>query len=571
MEIKTGKYGMMTLVSMAVLAGYLFSALSTFWSELDVEFYLEISTLIWVLLFGHYLEAKSGKAAGNALDEIAKLLPKKAHLLENGKEREISIEELKKNDIVLVKVGEKVPADGIILKGKGFFDESLISGESKPVSKKEGYEVVAGSVLLNSAITLKIRRVGEHSTVGQIKNLIRKAQMTKPRSQQIADRAAAILTFVAGATAILTLLIWTIIVGKPLVFGLTLAITVLVIACPHALGLAIPTVTTIATKLALKNGFFIKDLSKIESIRKASYVIFDKTGTLTEGKFGLNKIESYGKYSEREILKIAASLEKLSSHVLAGSIVERAEKEGIILEEVSEFKNIPGKGIEGKIDEKKYFLGKMNDNKENGDDIYTEIYLLSENEKIGKFSLSDRIKAESGASIERLHSMGLEVVMLTGDNERVAKNVAKELKIDRFFANVMPEDKYSYVKKMQKDGSIVIMVGDGVNDAPALTQADVGIAIGSGTDVAVESGDIVLMNNNPEDVAKLVLLSKKVYEKMIQNLIWALGYNIVAIPAAAGVFAFSGFFLKPEFGALIMSLSTVVVVVNALSLKRLKL
>ncbi|MCB9805929.1 heavy metal translocating P-type ATPase [Candidatus Nomurabacteria bacterium] len=584
-EIKARQYGMMTLVSIAVGAGYLFSVASTFLSTIDVEFYLEISTLIWVLLFGHYLEAKSSASAGNALQEVAKLLPKKAHLLKDGEEHDVEISTLKEGDIVLVKPGEKIPADGIILEGSAHIDESLISGESKPIQKSSNDEVVAGSICTDGSLKVRLNRVGENSTVGQIQKLISSAQQTKPRSQKIANRASAVLTFVAGITALLTLLVWTLVIGESFVFAITLAITVLVIACPHALGLAIPTVTTITTSLAVKNGLFIKNLSKIEVIKKASYVVFDKTGTLTEGKFGVTDVVPFVSYTEEQVLSIAGSLEQESSHIIGISIVNHAKNNNIPLSNISNFKNVAGKGIEAKYDGVQYIVGNKRfttdekvDLKES-ENVFkkltaegkTTVILSDKKTVIGLIALADKIKEESYKAIEDLHKMDIKVAMLTGDNIQVAESVASELGIDTYYAEVLPEDKYKHIKNLQYEGNIVLMVGDGVNDAPALTQANIGIAIGAGTDVAVESGDVVLTNSNPLNVVSLVKLSKVVYRKMIQNLVWALGYNIIAIPAGAGVFAFCGFFLRPEIGALVMSLSTVIVVINAMTLKKVNL
>lgn len=584
-EIKARKYGMMTLVSIAVGSGYLFSVAATFIPSLEADFYLEISTLIWVLLFGHYLEAKSGAAAGNALQEVAKLLPKQAHKLVNGEEQDVDINELALDDQVLVKPGEKIPADGVVVAGSANVDEALISGESKPIQKNKGDEVVAGSICLDASLTVKLSRVGEYSTIGQIQKLIAEAQQTKPNSQRIADKAAAILTFVAGITALLTILVWSLIIGEPFVFAVTLAITVLVIACPHALGLAIPTVTTITTSLAVKNGFFIKNLAKIEVIRKTDYVVFDKTGTLTTGVFGVTDVVPFGGKTKDMVLKIAASLEQHSSHIIGQSIVTHAKEDRIRLEEIAEFKNVAGKGIKATIANELYIVGNKaliedaNISLDGVKDEYqrlaakgkTTIFVANDNEVIGLIALSDTIKSESYETVKKLHDMNVKVAMLTGDNKEVAKGVAQELGIDTFFAEVLPEDKYSHVQSLQQDGNVVLMVGDGVNDAPALTQADAGIAIGAGTDVAVEAGDVVLTRSNPEDIVRLITLSKKVYTKMIQNLVWALGYNIVAIPAAAGVFAYWGFFLRPEIGAFVMSLSTVIVVANAMLLKRIDL
>jgi len=584
-EIKARKYGMMTLVSLAVGAGYLFSVASTFISALQADFYLEISTLIWVLLFGHYLEARSSSAAGNALQEVAKLLPKKAHMLVNGTETDVAIEELKEGDSVLVKPGEKIPADGVVLEGSARVDESLISGESKPVEKNKKSAVVAGSICLDGSLTVRLSRVGEQSTIGQIQKLIAEAQGTKPNSQRIADKASAVLTFVAGITALLTILVWTLIIGETFVFAITLAITVLVIACPHALGLAIPTVTTITTQLAVKNGVFIKNLAKIEVIKKADYVVFDKTGTLTRGVFGVRDALPTANLSEGEVIAIAASIEKHSSHVIGQSIVSYAAARGVESGGAKDIKNIAGKGMTATISGTMYAVGNralMHDigvadeatekrAHKLADRGETVVYVADGTRIIGLIALADSIKEESFEAVKKLHALGVKVAMLTGDNKKVAEAVASELGIDTYFAEVLPEDKYTHVKKLQEGGNVVLMVGDGVNDAPALTQADVGIAIGAGTDVAVEAGDVVLTRNNPLDVVRLLKLSRAVYTKMIQNLVWALGYNIVAIPAAAGVFAVWGFFLRPEIGALLMSLSTVIVVINALTLRNINL
>jgi len=576
-EIKAKKYGMMTLVSLAVGSGYLFSVVSTFVPALETEFYLEISTLIWVLLFGHYLEAKSSNAAGDALGEVAKLLPKQAHKLIEGGEIDVTIDTLREGDMVLVKPGEKVPADGRVSRGSAHVDESLISGESKPIHKTEGDQVVAGSICLDGSLTVKLLRVGEHSTIGQIQKLISEAGHTKPRSQRIADRAAAILTFVAGITAIVALLVWTLIIGEPFVFGMTLAITVLVIACPHALGLAIPTVTTIATSLAVKNGFFIKDLAKIEILRKADYIVFDKTGTLTEGKFGVTRVVTIPGGDEQQIVRIAASLEQHSSHVIGTALMAYAKEQRVTLDHISDFKNIAGQGVQAKIGETEYKVGnerlvsKIMSQEFDVETEGTRVYVADHERVLGYIVLADAVKPSAYNTVAHLHAMGIKVAILTGDNERVAQSVAEELSIDTYIANVLPEDKYVHIKKLQNEGNTVVMVGDGVNDAPALTQADVGVAIGAGTDVAIESGDVVLMQSDPMDVVKLVRLSKSVYIKMIQNLVWALGYNIVALPAAAGAFASFGFFLRPEVGALLMSGSTVIVVLNALLLKRVTL
>jgi Cu2+-exporting ATPase len=571
-EIMMKKYGMMTLVSLAVGSGYLFSAAGTFIPALGAEFYLEISTLIWVLLFGHFLEAKSSTAAGNALQEVAKLLPKTAHLLTGGQVKEVEIEALKTGDVVRVLPGEKVPADGIIIKGGANFNEAHLTGESKPLEKGKGGRVVSGAICLDGSVEVKLDRVGENSTIGQIQKLIASAQQTKPSAQRLADKIAGYLTFIALSAAIATVLVWSLVVGQTFVFAMTLAITVLVIACPHALGLAIPTVTTIATKLAVTNGVFIKDMAKLEVVKKANYVVFDKTGTLTKGEFGVTKIMAGDKNTNR-LLAIAAGLEIHSSHVIGQSIVKYAKEKGIKLVAVGNFKNLAGKGIRGDIGGLTYFVGNATLMKELKLTPKTSanVFVASKGKILGSITLSDEVKPEAKTAVDNLHRLGVKVAMLTGDNRQIAETVGRKLGIDTIFAQVLPEDKYKHIKSLQDKGHVVIMVGDGVNDAPALTQANVGVAVGAGTDVAVEAGDVVLTRSNPEDIGRLVVLSRKVYRKMIENLAWALGYNTLAIPAAAGLFFPWGIQLKPEVGAILMSLSSVIVVINAMTLKKAKL
>ncbi len=596
-EIQMRKYGMMTLVSMGVGAGFIFSVFATFVPSIEVEFYLEVSTLVWVLLFGHYLEARASSAAGNALKEVAMLLPSMAHLVTKSGTEDVQLSALKTGDVVLVKPGEKVPADGKVTKGSAHFNESHISGESKPINKEEGENVVAGAICEDGTVEIKLERVGADSTIGQIQTLIAQAQTTKPTAQRIADKASSVLTFAALAVAILTVIVWSLIIGAPFVTAVTLAITVLVIACPHALGLAIPTVTTIATKLSVENGIFIKDMSKLEVLKGADYMVFDKTGTLTEGNFGVTEIvdsdmtiiQTQGKTKLNDEMKkslsVVLALERLSSHVIADSIVKYAEQLNLKKLEVKKFKNISGKGVSGTVAGTEYWLGspgllkskKLLEGKvkvlhdELSGQGKTVVYLMTKDKIVAAVALSDQVRSDSKEAVDALHALGLKVAMLTGDNEVVARGVADELGIDDYFAEVLPEDKYKHVKELQDAGNVVVMIGDGVNDAPALTQADVGVAIGAGTDVAVEAGDAVLTRNNPNDAAKLVVLSRKVYRKMQENLVWALGYNIVAIPAAAGVFVSIGFSLSPGWGALLMSMSSVIVVINAMTLRYIKL
>lgn len=584
-EIMARSYGMMTLVSIAVGAGYAFSVASTFLPGFEGGFYLEISTLIWVLLFGHYLEAKSSTAAGDALGEVAKLLPQTAHLVKGKDVVEVKVSELKVDEVVVVKPGEKIPADGEIREGEANFDESLISGESKPVKKKKGDKVAAGSIVLDGSVRVVLTEVGENSTVGQIAKLIEEAGRTKPSAQSLADRAAAWLTFVALGVAILTLLVWSVLLGQSWVFSITLAITVLVIACPHALGLAIPTVSTIATKLAVKNGLFVKNMKKLEIAKGVDWVVFDKTGTLTKGKFGVREVQVWGKMGEEDLLGVVRGLEEESSHVIGESIVEYIKGRKIGAKKISDFKNLAGMGIAGKMGRKRYWVGNVGLMKKNkvwtkeAEEKYgslveegnTVVMVADEEVILGALVLGDEIKEESREAVKRLHDLNIKIAMLTGDSKEVAAGVAEKLGIDTFFAGVLPEDKYKKVKELQTGGVKVMMVGDGVNDAPALKQADVGVAVGAGTEVAVEAGDVVLTHSNPMSVVNLVVLSRKVYRKMIENLVWALGYNLVAIPAAAGLFIPVGLRLSPSVGAFLMSLSSVIVVVNALGLQKAKL
>ncbi len=602
-EIKNRAYGMMTLVSLAIASGFLFSVASTFLPYFGgMEFYLEISTLIWVLMFGHYLEAKSTATAGNSLQEVAKLLPKQAHLFHGDQLHDMPLEHLKPGDLILVKPGEKVPADGVIVEGSAKVKESLITGESKPVSKKEGQQVIAGSICLDGSLKIKIEKTGLDSTVGHIQKLVEAAHMTKPQLQYLADRVAAWLTFIALGTAILTVVIWTLFAGQTLAFALTLAVTVLVIACPHALGLAIPTVSTIATTLALKHGIFIKSLQKLEAARKINVVAFDKTGTLTEGNqqvtdFDLmeeiDEVQSVLGWAlpremsiEQYILSLVISLESASEHSLAQAIIYFGNQKKITQFAVKNFRAIAGAGVIGIVDGRLIAVGTpqlMQHQKvmrcAGLDGLRrnllhqgkTVISVGIDGKNVAILAISDKIRDESRLAVTQLHDMGVKVAMITGDNEGVGAYVAGELGIDTYFANVLPEDKYQKIKGLQAEGNRVMMVGDGVNDAPALIQANVGVAIGAGTDVTVEAGDIILTRNNPADIPKVLTLSKKVYGKMMQNLVWAVGYNVVAIPTAAGIFSKFGIFLRPDVGAFLMAMSSVIVVINALQLRRVRL
>ena len=585
-EIKNRNFGMMTLVSLAVLSGYSFSVAATFLFPGE-SLWWEISTLVSAFLFGHWMEMRAVMGTTGALQELAKLIPPTANKLVEGKEVQVQTSELVKGDKVIIKPGEKVPVDGKIIEGESSVNEAMITGESKPVFKKMGDEVVGGTINNDGALTVEITKVGAESALAQITNLIKQAQTTKPSVQRLADKAANVLTLTAITVGTGTFLYWSLIDPQGAIFAATLAITVIVIACPHALGLAIPTVTTITTQVAARVGILIKDIKALEISRRLTWVVFDKTGTLTKGEFGVDKIIPTAGQTPDEVLRVAASVDTLSQHSIAKAVVEEATTKKIGLSKVEGFNSFPGRGVEGKIDGTKYLLGNealMKEKEIKLDELKNQIAAEinegksfiwvaedGKTEALGVIVLSDVIREESRQAIAKLHEMKIKVAMITGDNESIAKSVAHELSIDTYFAGVLPGDKVNKIKELQKDGSIVAMVGDGVNDAPALTQANVGIAIGAGTDVAVEAGQIILIKNNPLDIVKIIELSRKTNTKMKQNLAWAAGYNILAIPIAAGVLYRYGILLRPEWGALLMSASSVIVVFNALTLKRVKL
>ena len=585
-EIGSRNFGMMTLVSLAVLSGYLFSVAATFLFAGE-SLWWEISTLVSAFLFGHWMEMRAVMGTTGALSELAKLIPPTANKLVDIKEIQVQTSELIKGDKVIVKPGEKIPVDGKIIEGESSVNEAMITGESKPVFKKVGDEVVGGTINNDGALTVEITKVGAESALAQIMNLIKQAQTTKPSVQRLADKAANILTLTAITVGTGTFVYWSLIDPQGAVFAATLAITVIVIACPHALGLAIPTVTTITTQVAARSGILIKDIKALEIARRLEWVIFDKTGTLTKGEFGVDRIAAGSGQDGDEILRVAASIDTLSQHSIARAVVEAAEKKKIILTKPTEFNSFPGRGVEGRVDSVKYILGNEALMREKGVAIETAKGEIADEEKEGKsfiwvakeegkqllgvIVLSDIIREESFEAVKKLHSLNIKVAMITGDNEAIARAVAEKLSIDTYFADVKPENKVSEVKELQVKGGVVAMVGDGVNDAPALTQSNVGIAIGAGTDVAVEAGQIILVKNNPLDIVKVIELSRKTDTKMKQNLAWAAGYNVIAIPVAAGVLYRYGILLRPEWAALLMSASSLIVVVNALTLKRAKL
>ncbi len=570
-ELKNKSPGMMTLIAVAISVAYFYSSAVVFGLE-GKFFFWELTTLIDIMLLGHWIEMRSVLGASNALEKLAQLMPDKAHLIKGNDVVDIKLSEITKGNHVIVKPGEKIPSDGTIVKGKSYVNEAMLTGESKPVEKKKGDKVIGGSINGDGSLEIKVEGTGDDSYLSKVINLVRDAQEAKSKTQHLADRAAFWLTIIALTAGFTTFLSWFY-YGQNIEFSVERMATVMVITCPHALGLAIPLVVAVSTALSARNGLLIRDRTAFENSRKITTVIFDKTGTLTEGNFGVSSVQSLDKsYDEKKIIQIAASLEKNSEHPIAAGILEKAKNVDVKTLEVSNFKAIKGKGVEGTVEKKAFkvvspgYLKEKNiqipDNlKLNKSD--TVVYLLVNDDLVGIIHLSDKIREESFGAIKRLKKAGIKCWMLTGDNKGIAKKVSDELKLDGYFAEVLPHEKQEKVKELQSKGEFVAMTGDGVNDAPALAQADVGIAIGSGTDVAAETADIILVNSDPTDVTSLILFGRATYRKMAQNLVWATGYNVVAIPLAAGVLYNQGIILSPAMGAVLMSLSTVIVAINA--------
>ncbi|NBC04053.1 MAG: copper-translocating P-type ATPase [Bacteroidetes bacterium] len=575
-ELKEKQPGMMTLIGLAITVAYVYSTAVVFGFDGHL-LYWELSTLVGIMLLGHWVEMRSVLSASAALEELAELLPGEAHRVkEDGSTEDVPLEELKKGDKVLIKPGEKIPADGTVVKGESSVNEAMLTGESKPVNKSKDDEVIGGSVNGKGSLTIEIKKTGDESFLSQVVDLVRQAQESKSKTQDLANQAAFWLTIIAISAGALTFAGWAFFTGQDISFIMNRTVTVMVITCPHALGLAIPLVVSVSTSLAATNGFLIRNRASFEQARNLQAVIFDKTGTLTEGTFSVTDVLNFNdQFSDDEILIYAASLETNSEHPIAKGILEKAEN----TLDIDEFNSITGKGIKGVVDGKNVKVvspgyireQEINYPKDEVEGISSQgktvVFVLINEELAGAIALGDKIRESSRNAIKTLHEMGLECVMLTGDNKQTAEYVAKELDIDQVFAEVLPDEKADKVKEVQEQGKRVAMTGDGVNDAPALAQADVGIAIGAGSDVAVETGDIVLVKNNPEDVVNLIKLSGATYSKMIQNLAWATGYNVITIPLAAGVLYGWGIILSPAVGAVLMSLSTVIVAVNARFLK----
>jgi len=578
-EIRTRKPGMMTLIAIAITTAYLYSSIVVFGLKGKI-FFWELVTLIDIMLLGHWIEMKSILGASRALEELAKLMPSDAHkIMPDGTIMDVPLNELKEGDIVLVKPGEKVPADGIVIEGETTVNESMLTGESKPVLKEKGSAVIGGAINGEGSITVKVLKTGKDSFLSQVIELVKEAQESKSKTQDLANRAAVWLTVLALTGGVITFLVWTIIVSKDVAFALERTVTVMVITCPHALGLAVPLVVAVSTAISAKNGLLIRDRAAFEKARNIQAIIFDKTGTLTKGEFGVTDVLTFtDDVTEEEILKYAASVESHSEHPIAKAITTAVNE----LFKVEEFKSIPGKGAEGKVNGKHIMIVSPGYLREKGMVLKDEraeriasqgktiVYVLIDGQLRGAIALADIVRPESKKAISMLKKMGIKCMMLTGDNKQVAKWVAEEIGLDEYFAEVLPHEKSQKVKEIQSRGLVVAMTGDGVNDAPALAQADVGIAIGAGTDVAVETADIVLVRNNPQDVVAIIGLARATYKKMVQNLAWATGYNAFAIPLAAGVLYPWGVLLSPAMGAVLMSLSTIIVAINARFLKVVK-
>ncbi|MGA4515520.1 heavy metal translocating P-type ATPase [Staphylococcus caledonicus] len=585
-EIATKKPGMMTLVALGISVAYIYSLYAFYMNNFSsatghtMDFFWELATLILIMLLGHWIEMNAVGNAGDALKKMAELLPNSAiKVMDNGQREEVKISDIMTDDIVEVKAGESIPTDGIIVQGQTSIDESLVTGESKKVQKNQNDNVIGGSINGSGTIQAKVTAVGEDGYLSQVMGLVNQAQNDKSSAELLSDKVAGYLFYFAVSVGVISFIVWMLI-QNDVDFALERLVTVLVIACPHALGLAIPLVTARSTSIGAHNGLIIKNRESVEIAQHIDYVMMDKTGTLTEGNFSVNHYESFkNDLSNDTILSLFASLESQSNHPLAISIVDFAKSKNVSFTNPQDVNNIPGVGLEGLIDNKTYkitnvsYLDKHKLNYD--DDLFTKLaqqgnsisYLIEDQQVIGMIAQGDQIKESSKQMVADLLSRNITPVMLTGDNNEVAHAVAKELGISDVHAQLMPEDKESIIKDYQSDGNKVMMVGDGINDAPSLIRADIGIAIGAGTDVAVDSGDIILVKSNPSDIIHFLTLSNNTMRKMVQNLWWGAGYNIVAVPLAAGALAFIGLILSPAVGAILMSLSTVIVAINAFTLK----
>ena len=575
------KIGMMTLIALAITVAFVYSLAVSFGLQ-GKPFYWELATFVDIMLLGHWVEMASVQGASRALENLAQLVPSTAHRLTDGRVEDVAVSEIQAEDVILIRPGEQVPNDGIVIEGNTNINESFLTGESRPVSKHEGDEVVAGSVNGEGSVKVEVSRIGGDTTISQIMRLVEEAQGSRSRYQALADKTAYWLTIVAITVGSITFFVW---LGlSDLVFAVNRTVTVLVITCPHALGLAIPLVIANSTALAAKNGILVRNRDSLERAKDIKNMAFDKTGTLTEGKFGVQRMYTEG-LEDNEALAIAAALETSSEHPLAKAVVEAAERRELNLPQMTNFNTVTGHGVEGKVNGKKYRIGRpewveeenltfpsslrqgLQTADERGE---SPVVLMTEESAVAVISMADQVRERARETVNQLQAKGIQVVMITGDAEAVAQAVADDLGIKRYYARVLPEDKVSIIKQLKQEGSTAF-VGDGINDAAALLEANMGIAIGAGTNVAIESADLVLIEDDPLDAVKALNLAQKTYSKMIQNLFWATGYNVIAIPLAAGVLYAWGFLLSPAIGALLMSLSTVIVAINAVMLRRAKL
>ena len=581
-ELAARQPGMMTLISLAITVAYVYS-MAVALGVPGMPFFWELATLVVIMLLGHWIEMASVQGASKALENLAALVPNEAHRLEDGKAVDVPVTELREGDRILIRPGEQVPADGDVVEGHSSVNEAFLTGESRPVPKEQGSEVVAGAINGEGALTVEVKRTGDETTLSQIQRLVEEAQGSRSRFQNLADRAAGWLFYIALSAGALTFVVW-IVASQDLQQAITRTVTVLVIACPHALGLAIPLVTVNATAMAAKNGILVRNREAFERAKDIKIIAFDKTGTLTEGTFGVRQLYTDG-LSEIEALRLAAALEQRSEHPLAKAVVSEANAQGLEYKETKDFEVVAGKGVKGRVNGKSYLVGRpewieeqglelsatleqgLNEAEARGESV---IALMSETQALALIALADRVRQSAKDTVIALKKLGVQPVMITGDAEAVAKTVAADLGIERYYARVLPDQKVKIVKELQQDGHTAF-VGDGINDAPALLEADLGIAIGAGTNVAIESADLVLVEDDPQDVLAALKLSKATYSKMIQNLLWATVYNAVALPLAAGVLVWAGFLLSPAVGALLMSLSTVIVAFNAVMLRRVDL
>lgn len=578
-EIKMREPGMMTLISMAITIAYFYSSATVFGLR-GTDFFWELATLIVIMLLGHWIEMKSVLGASKALQLLVSLMPLEAHLIKgDATVEDIKLKDLLKGDLILIKPGEKVPADGIITEGSSYLNEAMLTGESKPVKKTVKDKIIGGSLNGNSTLKVRVEHTGKDSYLNKVINLVEEAQKAKSKIQNLSDKASKWLTYIALLIGFGTLVIW-VLLGFPFVYALERMVTVMVITCPHALGLAIPLVVAISTTVSAQNGLLIRNRTAFEASRKISVILFDKTGTLTKGDFGVTRIESIDNtYESSEILRLSSALEQSSEHPIAVGIIKRAKEAGITIPNPENFNAITGKGVEANVEGKQIKVvspGYLKDKNiaipvgAYSDAAETVVFILIDKKLVGYIALADDIRPESVKAINVFKKNNIKVLMATGDNKKTAKAVSDKLGLDGYYAEVLPHQKVKLIEELQNKGEFVAMAGDGINDAPALAKADVGIAVGSGTDVAAETADIILVNSNPEDIANLILFGKATYRKMIQNLIWATGYNLVAIPLAAGALYTSGFILSPAISAVFMSLSTIIVAINA-QLLRLKI